>query len=95
MSILFVFIPKIIYIVFTIGCDVPVMMQSNSVSKPTCRLPDVLTVSHLIGKTVTALRDAGREQEMRDFINDIRRKDLQMDYFSVMSIASRYVTFHE
>lgn len=71
------------------------MMQSNSVSKPNCRLPDVLTVSHLIGKTVTALREAGKDRDMRDFINDIRRKDLQMDYYSVMAIASRYVTFNE
>ncbi len=71
------------------------MIAHNSTQKPGCRLPDILTASHLIGNTVTALRDAGRDDSMKEFINEIRRKDNSLDYFSVMTIASRYVSFHE
>jgi len=71
------------------------MIARQKAEKPYCALPDVLTVSHLIGKTVTALRDAGKDREMREFINEIRRKDLSIDYYSVMNIASHYVSFNE
>lgn len=71
------------------------MVRSKISEKPGCRLPDIPTASHLIGKTVTALREAGRNKEMRDFINEIRKKDLSLDYYSVFTIASSYVHFSE
>jgi len=71
------------------------MVQSKILDKPGCLLPDILTASHLIGKTVTALREAGCDKEMRDFINEIRRKDISLDYYSVLTIASYYVNFNE
>lgn len=71
------------------------MISTNSTGKPNCKLPEVMTVSHLIGRTVTALREAGSEREMREFLNEIRKKELSLDYYSVITIASRFVSFHE
>lgn len=71
------------------------MQKIEGINKPDCKLPEILTVSHLIGKTVTSLREAGREKEMREFINEIRKKDFPMDYYSVFTLASRFVSFRE
>jgi len=62
--------------------------------KPTCKLPTPDTVSFLIGNTVETLRNAGMQKEMRNFINQIRRKDIDLDYYSVFDIAKDYVTFY-
>jgi hypothetical protein len=62
--------------------------------KPTCKLPTPDTVSFLIGNTVETLRNAGMKEEMRNFINQIRRKDIDLDYYSVFDIAKDYVTFY-
>ncbi|GEM_PF-3504299 len=62
--------------------------------KPTCKLPTPDSVSFLIGDTVKTLRNAGMQKEMRNFINQIRRKDIDLDYYSVFDIAKDYVTFY-
>jgi hypothetical protein len=62
--------------------------------KPKCKLPTPNTVSFLIGNTVTTLQKAGQKEEMRKFINAIKRKDVELDYFSVFEIAEKYVSFY-
>ena len=63
--------------------------------KPKCKLPDICTASHLIGKTVLALRYSGMENEMREFINMIKKKDINIDFATIYELASNYVEFYE
>ena len=61
--------------------------------KPACKLPDICTASYLIGRVVVVLKNEGKKENMRAFINEIRQKDINIDYYNVFKIASDYVDF--
>jgi len=73
-------------------------MQSiilNRQYKPKCKLPNMLIVSSLVGITVSALREAGKIDEMREFVNLVKTENAILDYYRVLDMASRYVDFYD
>ena len=64
-------------------------------TKPKCKLPTFCASSHLIGKTVITLREAGMEKEKLEFVQSIKDVNSSLDYFSTFEIASKYVEFYD
>lgn len=63
--------------------------------KPRCKLPDIPQASHLIGLTISTLKEAGNAEKVKEFVNEIKDRDLNFDIDEVLKIAGRYVDFHD
>jgi len=70
-------------------------MIMNNLEKPRCKLPDICVTSHLIGKIVVTLNDAGMDSEKVNFINEVKREDINIDYQKIIEIGKSYVEFYE
>ncbi|MCU0846756.1 MAG: hypothetical protein MUD12_02585 [Spirochaetes bacterium] len=55
----------------------------------------MLIVSSLVGITVSALREAGKIDDMREFINLVKTENAILDYYRILDMASRYVDFYD
>ena len=74
--------------------DIPCVSGGrDAVVRPKCKLPDTCTISHLIGKTVTVLREADMHDEMQSFIDYIKQENGALDYSAVLKRAEKYVDF--
>ncbi len=62
--------------------------------KPQCKLPDIPQASHLIGLTISALKESGKMDQVKEFVNEIKDKDLNFNTDEVVKIASKYVEFY-
>jgi len=63
-------------------------------TKPKCKMPDVPVASHLIGLTISSLKKAGKDEEMRKFIDEVIGKNSNFSQEEVLDIAGKYVEFY-
>ncbi len=62
--------------------------------KPRCKLPDIPQASHLIGLAISTLKESGKMDQVKEFINEIKDKDLNFNTDEVIKIAGKYVEFY-
>ena len=63
--------------------------------KPKCKLPVFCASSHIIGKTVNTLRNAGLNEKQIEFVQIIKNNSADIDYFRAIEIASKFVDFYD
>ncbi|HNR89682.1 MAG TPA: hypothetical protein PKM65_15195 [Spirochaetota bacterium] len=68
---------------------------TKSSSKPRCKLPELCTSSYLIGNTVFALRDAGRERDVAEFLSRLKPYEDEINFSIVLEVAVDYVEFYD
>ncbi len=61
--------------------------------KPACKLPEMAVSSHLIGLTISSLKNAGQTHEMNEFVSTILVNQMDLEYDDILQIAKKYVSF--
>lgn len=57
-------------------------------------MPDIPQASHLIGLAISTLKESGKMDQVKEFINEIKDKDLNFNTDEVIKIAGKYVEFY-
>ena len=62
--------------------------------KPRCRIPDIVHPSHLIGLTVSRLKDENMMDEIYSFMDEVKSLDFNFTLEDIIAIAEKYMDFY-